>query len=73
MSGPTLAEIRQWPATVDVQRAASALGISKSHLYELIKQGNAPVRTLPFDAPIRVITASLLDVLGVQPETVQRT
>lgn len=61
--GPTLDEIRQWPATVDVPQAATALGISKSHLYELIKQGNAPVRTLPFGARLRVVTASLVDLL----------
>lgn len=62
-AAPTLDEIRNWPATVDVPQAASALGISKSHLYELIKQGNAPVRTLPFGARLRVVTASLVDLL----------
>ncbi|MFF7754376.1 DNA-binding protein [Streptomyces sp. NPDC007971] len=60
---PTLAEVKKWPATVNVPRAALALGCSKSQLYELIKRGEAPVRTLSFGARHVVITASLLAVL----------
>lgn len=60
---PTLAEVRKWPATVGVPQAAAALGISKSHLYDLVKRGEAPVRTLSFGARHRVITASLVAVL----------
>ncbi len=62
-ASPTLAEVRRWPATVDVTKAALALGISKSKLYDLIKQGQAPVRTLPFGARQRVVTASLVSLL----------
>ncbi|MGW2954836.1 helix-turn-helix transcriptional regulator [Streptomyces eurythermus] len=60
---PTLADIRSWAATVDVARAASAVGISKSHLYELIKRGNAPFRVVAFGKRYRVITASLIAYL----------
>ncbi|MFF2331847.1 MULTISPECIES: DNA-binding protein [unclassified Streptomyces] len=60
---PTLAEVRQWPATVAVPEAAVVLGISKSHLYDLIKQDRSPVRTLSFGARHRVITASLVALL----------
>ncbi|MFD9978159.1 helix-turn-helix transcriptional regulator [Streptomyces sp. NPDC059017] len=60
---PTLAEIRSWAATVDVARAARAVGISKSHLYELIKRGNAPFRVVVFGKRYRVITASLIAYL----------
>lgn len=60
---PTLAEVRQWPATVDVPQAALALGCSKSHLYELIKRGECPVRTLPFGRRHVVITKSLVTLL----------
>ncbi|GAB1329875.1 DNA-binding protein [Streptomyces sennicomposti] len=59
---PTLDEIRGWPATVDIPRAASALGISQSKLYDLIKRGEAPVRVLDFGAK-RVVTASLVRLL----------
>lgn len=61
---PTLSDIRKWPATVDVPQAASALGCSRSHLYDLIKRGEAPVKTLPFGRRHVVITADLLRVLS---------
>jgi predicted DNA-binding transcriptional regulator AlpA len=61
---PTLDEIRTWPATVNVERAASAIGISRSTLYELIKTGEAPIRTLKVGGTIVVITASLIDTLS---------
>ncbi|MFF7701406.1 helix-turn-helix domain-containing protein [Streptomyces lydicus] len=60
---PTLDEIRTWAATVDVCKAAAAPGISKSHLYELIKRGQAPFRIELFGNRYRVITASLLRYL----------
>ncbi|MGY4949646.1 helix-turn-helix domain-containing protein [Streptomyces nigrescens] len=60
---PTLSEIRTWAATVDVCMAAAAVGISKSHLYELIKRGQAPFRVVVFGSRYRVITASLIRYL----------
>lgn len=60
---PTLAEVKAWPATVDVPQAALALGCSRSHLYDLIKRGEAPVRTLPFGRRYVVITQSLVTLL----------
>jgi hypothetical protein len=63
MDAPTLAEIRKWPATVSVPRAASAIGISRSHLGDLIKRGEAPVKTLSFGRRHVVITADLVRLL----------
>jgi hypothetical protein len=60
---PTLAEIKEWPATVNVPQAALALGISKRHLYELIKRGQAPVKVLPFGTRSVVTTQSLVTLL----------
>jgi hypothetical protein len=60
---PTLDEVRAWPATVSVPKAATALGISKSYLHGLIKRGDAPVKVLPLDGRHRVITASLVRLL----------
>lgn len=60
---PTLAEIRGWPAAVGVPEAAKAIGISKSHMYDLIKRGEAPVTVLSFGARHRVVTASLVRLL----------
>jgi excisionase family DNA binding protein len=64
MTPPSLDDIKAWPATVTVAEAALALGISRSHLYELIRVGEAPVRVLKLGASTRVITASLVEVLG---------
>ncbi|MEU5633538.1 helix-turn-helix transcriptional regulator [Streptomyces rishiriensis] len=62
-STPTLDEIRGWPATVGVPEAARAIGVSKSHLYELIKRGEAPIRVLSFGTRHRVVTASIVHLL----------
>ncbi|MGW6584428.1 DNA-binding protein [Streptomyces globisporus] len=60
---PTLDDIRTWPATISVPEAATAIGISRSHLLVLIKRGESPVRTLSFGARHRVITADLVRLL----------
>ncbi|MGV9242189.1 helix-turn-helix transcriptional regulator [Streptomyces sp. NPDC003710] len=60
---PTLAEVKGWEATVDVTAAARALGCSRSHLYDLIKRGEAPVKTLSFGRRHVVITQSLVTLL----------
>mgnify|MGYP001610305322 CR=1 FL=1 len=60
---PTLDEVRTWPATVSVPMAATALGISKTHLHALIKRGESPVKVLPLDGRHRVITAALVRLL----------
>jgi len=63
MAAPSLDEVRSWPATVSVPKAATALGCSRSALYEAIKAKRAPVKTLSFGRRHVVITASLITVL----------
>lgn len=60
---PTLAQIREWPATVDVPIAASALGISRSSAYEAIKTGVFPAKVLTVQGRRKVITSSLVRLL----------
>ncbi|MFE3202287.1 DNA-binding protein [Embleya sp. NPDC059237] len=60
---PTLAEVREWPATVAVSQGARALGISGSLAYELIRKGEFPVRILTLGSSQRVVTASLIALL----------
>jgi excisionase family DNA binding protein len=60
---PTLDEIRAWPATVSVPQAATALGVSKEHLRQLIIRGESPVKLVPLGTRQRVITASLVRLL----------
>ena len=66
---PTLAEIRQWPATVSVPTACASLGIGRSHGYELVRRGEFPVRTVALGRSCRVITADLLRLLEGQVDT----
>jgi hypothetical protein len=70
MTAPTLAEVRKWPATVNVPRAAAAIGCSSSHLYDLIRRGEAPVRTLSYGRRHVIITASLVTLLSGEGATV---
>jgi hypothetical protein len=60
---PTLDEIKKWPATVSVPQAATALGVSRTYLHQLIKRNESPVKTLPLEGRHRVITASLVRLL----------
>jgi len=62
--GLTLAQVRKLPATIDVPTAARALGISRSTLYEAIRVGRSPVRTITVQRRIVVLTADLVRVLG---------
>lgn len=64
IAGPTLDEVRGWPATVDVRQACRAIGISPSWGYDLIKRGEFPCRVLRISGGrSRVITASLITLL----------
>ncbi|MFE5602717.1 DNA-binding protein [Streptomyces coelicoflavus] len=66
---PTLAEVRAWPATIPVAKAATALGCSRAQLYRLIRAGVSPVRTLSLGQErVVVITASLVRVLSGEEE-----
>lgn len=60
---PTLDEVRAWPATCSAAQAATVLGVSKSHLNELIRRGEAPVKVLRLGGCNRVVTASLVRLL----------
>lgn len=68
-AGPTLDEVRGWPATVSVEQAAAALGISRAHAYDAIKTSTFPARALSVGRRIRVTTASILAVLGDEPQS----
>ena len=59
----TLAEIRKWPATVDVETAAAALGVSRSTAYEAIRTNSFPVRVITVSRRKVVVTAQLLALL----------
>lgn len=60
---PTLAEVRAWPATVNVERAAAAIGVSRAYAYACIKEGTFPARALRVGKRTQVVTSSILAVL----------
>ena len=61
--GATLREVRGWPAAVDVEDAARALGISRSSAYEAIANDEFPAATIRVNRRLRVLTHSLISVL----------
>jgi predicted DNA-binding transcriptional regulator AlpA len=66
MTAPTIDELRRWPPTVPLwPDAASALGLSRTAAYDLVRRGELPVRTLRLGRLLRVPTAELLAVLGI--------
>jgi excisionase family DNA binding protein len=62
----TIDEARRLPTVVAVPQAAELLGVSRRRGYELAEAGVIPV--LRYGRALRVPTARLLDLLGVQPE-----
>jgi predicted DNA-binding transcriptional regulator AlpA len=61
--GPTLAQIRRWPPTVNVEDAASAVGCSRSSAYAAIAAGTFPVKSITVGRRVRILTADLLRLL----------
>lgn len=59
----TLAEIKNWPATINVTDAARGLGVSSAHAYQCIKDGVFPIRIIRIGKRTRVLTASLVHFL----------
>ncbi len=59
----TLAEVRTWPPTVNVGRAAEALGVSRAALYSALSRGERPVAVITVGHRLRVLTHSLVETL----------
>ena len=63
---PTLEQVRQWPATVGIPPASAALGISRSHGYELAARNEFPARLIRAGGRVVVITADLIRLLSAE-------
>jgi hypothetical protein len=61
--GATLREVRSWPAAVDVEDAARALGVSRASAYQSISEGTFPARCIRVNRRLRILTASLIELL----------
>jgi len=61
----TRRELLALPAVVDVATAAKALGLSRTAAYELIRTGAWPTPVFRLGRLIRIPTAPLLELLGI--------
>ncbi|MDI6411126.1 MULTISPECIES: hypothetical protein [Streptomyces] len=58
-------ELLALPAAVDLETGNRALGLGRSKGYELAKRGAYPCKVLRLGNAYRVVTADLLDLLGL--------
>ncbi|MDT0270969.1 hypothetical protein RM863_02885 [Streptomyces sp. DSM 41014] len=63
--GMTREEPLTLPAAVDLDTSNRALGIGRSKGYELAKRGQYPCKVLRLGKAYRVVTADLLQLLGL--------
>ena len=59
----SLAELRTLPLAVNVETAAAALGVSRAAAYDAIAHDEFPARVIYVGRRIKVVTASLIDLL----------
>ncbi|GAA1100823.1 helix-turn-helix domain-containing protein [Nocardiopsis metallicus] len=61
----TIRELYDLPAVVDLMTAARALHMGRTTAYKLARSGQFPCRLLRYGGTYRVVTAELLELLGV--------
>lgn len=66
--GLTVRDLLDLPAVVDVETASRALGISRSHGYNLARADQFPCRVIRAGRSFRVPTTDLRRVLGVSDQ-----
>ncbi|MCN9244501.1 hypothetical protein NGF19_27590 [Streptomyces sp. RY43-2] len=63
--GMTREELLALPVAVDLDTGNRALGLGRSKGYELAKRGEYPCKVLRLGKAYRVVTADLLNLLGL--------
>ncbi len=58
-------ELLALPVSIDLETSNRALGLGRSKGYELAKRGQYPCKVLRLGKAYRVVTADLLDLLGL--------
>jgi predicted DNA-binding transcriptional regulator AlpA len=61
-------ELLALPPVVDVPTAAAVLNLSRTNAYELIREDAWPTPVLRIGRLIRIPTAPLLKLVGVEPD-----
>lgn len=65
LTGMGREELLALPAAVDLDTGNRALGLGRSKGYELAKRGEYPCKVLRLGKAYRVVTADLLNLLGL--------
>lgn len=63
--GMSREELLALPVAIDLDTSNRALGLGRSKGYELAKRGEYPCKVLRLGNAYRVVTADLLDLLGL--------
>ncbi|MFD4604087.1 hypothetical protein ACFWPQ_39490 [Streptomyces sp. NPDC058464] len=63
--GMSREELLALPVSIDLETGNPALGLGRSKGYELAKRGAYPCKVLRLGSAYRVVTADLLDLLGL--------
>lgn len=63
--GMSREELLALPVAIDLDTSNRALGLGRSKGYELAKRGKYPCKVLRLGNAYRVVTADLLDLLGL--------
>ncbi|KIF06827.1 hypothetical protein PL81_05390 [Streptomyces sp. RSD-27] len=63
--GMSREEVLALPAAVDLDTGNRALGLGRSKGYELAKRGEYPCKVLRLGKAYRVVTADLVNLLGL--------
>ncbi|MFC9424917.1 hypothetical protein [Streptomyces sp. NPDC056987] len=64
-NGMSREELLGLPVSVDLETGNRALGLGRSKGYELAKRGQYPCKVLRLGNAYRVVTADLLNLLGL--------
>ncbi|WP_419996927.1 hypothetical protein [Streptomyces boninensis] len=65
VKGMSREELLALPVSIDLETCNRALGMGRSKGYELAKRGQYPCKVLRLGNAYRVVTADLLDLLGL--------
>lgn len=65
----TRSELLALPAAVDIETAARAFGLGRTTAYALAKAGDFPCQVIRAGRSYRAVTADLLRVLHIAPES----
>ncbi|MBB6396725.1 excisionase family DNA binding protein [Actinomadura coerulea] len=55
------------PTTVSVETAARAIGLGRTRVYQLARQGEFPCKVIRIGTSYRIVTVDFRRLLGIEP------